>query len=268
MNTKVRTHLASLGLATAVCVGCGSSSSPSPNWQLVWSDEFDGTSLDTTRWTVDTGDSFGTGQQDYDTGRPENVSVTGGNLVITARQESYSGASYTSGRIETQGKFSQQYGRFEARIQIPSGQGMWPAFWLLGTDYTQVGWPACGEIDIMENRGSAPATVLGSIHGPGGDSYTGAGVLPGGGSFADGFHVFSVEWTPGQIQWLVDGQVYETQSADMLPATQPWVFDTPFFVIVNLALGGDFGGPLSGSTPLPQSMRVDYVRVYTDTSGS
>ena len=183
------------------------------------------------------------------------------------RQESYMGASYTSGRIETSGKFSQRYGRFEARIQLPRGQGMWPAFWLLGDDYAQVGWPACGELDIMESRGAAPGTVLGSMHGPGGDSYTQAYTLPAGGSFAAGYHVFALEWAPGEVRWYVDGALYETQSADMLPASASWVFDHPFFVILDLAVGGGFGGPVGGATPLPQSMLVDYVRVYTDAAG-
>jgi len=251
-------------VAAMACAGCHSSSSAAPSWTMSWSDEFDGTSLDSTKWTVDTGDSFGTGQQDYDTARPENVSVTGGNLVLTARQESYSGAGYTSGRIETSTKFAQAYGRFEARIQLPQGQGMWPAFWLLGDDYQTAGWPGCGEIDVMECRGVQPATVLGSIHGPGGDSYTEGFTLPDGTTFADGFHVFALEWVPGELRWYVDDQLYETQAADLLPASQAWVFDHPFFIILDLAVGGDFGGAVNASTTFPQSMLVDYVRVYTN----
>jgi beta-glucanase (GH16 family) len=252
-----------LALVGALC-SCGSGQPPAPDWQLSWSDEFTEATLDPAKWNVDLGDSFGTGQQDYDTARPVNLSVSGGNLVITARAESYDGASYTSARIETQGKFAQAYGKFEARIQIPSGQGMWPAFWLLGDDYTEVGWPQCGELDITEARGASPGTVLGSMHGPGGDSYTAVFSLPGGASFSDDFHVFDLEWEPGVARWYVDGQLYETQSADLLPANQPWVFDHPFFVILNLAVGGSFGGPIESSTPLPQSMLVDYVRVYTN----
>jgi beta-glucanase (GH16 family) len=258
--------LAAVVIAAAACQGCSSSSAASPNWQLAWSDEFDGPALDGTKWSVDTGDSFGTGQQDYDTGRSQNIGFDGGSLVLTARQESYMGAAYTSGRIETNGRFSQQYGRFEARIQVPQGQGLWPAFWLLGDNYTQVGWPQCGELDIMELRGATPTTVLGSMHGPGGDSYTEPDTLPGGASFAAGYHVFAIEWSSSQVSWYVDDQLYETQSADMLPASQPWVFDHPFFVILDLALGGSFGGPVGSATPFPQSMRVDYVRVYTDAN--
>ncbi len=174
------------------------------------------------------------------------------------------GASVTSGRVETNGVFSQAYGRFEARIQLPKGQGMWPAFWLLGENYASVGWPACGEIDIMESRGSAPATVLGSIHGPGGDSYTEGFNLPGGATFADAFHVFALEWEPGELRWYVDNQLFETQASDLLPASQPWVFDHPFFIILDLAVGGTFGGATSSATTFPQTMVVDYVRVYTN----
>jgi beta-glucanase (GH16 family) len=260
----VRARLARVLVACAACAGCHSSSSAAPDWVLAWSDEFDGGTLDTTKWSVDTGDSFGTGQQDYDTARPQNLSLAGGNLVITAMQESYSGASYTSGRIETSSTFTQAYGRFEARIQLPRGQGMWPAFWLLGADYQTAGWPACGEIDIMECRGAQPSMVLGSIHGPGSDSYTESFTLKDGTTFADGFHVFALEWVPGELRWYVDDQLYETQSADMLPASQPWVFDHPFFIILDLAVGGQFGGPVDSSTAFPQSMLVDYVRVYTD----
>jgi beta-glucanase (GH16 family) len=261
---SARAHVSAALLAATACAGCHSASSAAPDWTLSWSDEFDGGTLDPTKWTVDTGDSFGTGQEDYDTARLQNISLSGGNLVLTTRQESYSGASFTSGRIETSSTFSQAYGRFEARIQLPQGQGMWPAFWLLGDDYQTSGWPACGEIDIMECRGAAPSTVLGSIHGPGGDSYTEGFTLQDGTTFADGFHVFALEWVPGELRWYVDDQLYETQAADLLPASQTWVFDHPFFIILDLAVGGDFGGSVSASTTFPQSMLVDYVRVYSN----
>jgi beta-glucanase (GH16 family) len=242
-------------------VACTGQSATSSSWQLTWSDEFNGTSLDTTKWTVDTGDSFGTGQEDYDTA--DNMTVTGGNLAITARQESVGGASYTSGRIETGAGFAQAYGRFEARMQLPTGQGAWPAFWLLGSNYAQVGWPECGELDIMESRGAVPGTVFGSMHGPGPYTETQGFALDGGESFAAAFHVFALEWDPGVVRWYVDDQLYETQSADLFPASQPWVFDHPFYVILDFALGGQFGGPVTSATPLPQSLLVDYVRVYT-----
>jgi beta-glucanase (GH16 family) len=258
----------SLALATAfplvgACVvACSSGDPPPPPWQLTWSDEFNGTALDTTKWSYDTGNMFGTQQLDVDTMDPTNVSVAGGLLSITAR---YDGQTYTSGRIETQGHFSQKYGRFEARIQIPQGAGMWPAFWLLGTNYASVGWPQCGEIDVMENHGSDPTTVVGSFHGPGagGAEYlkTAGYQLPGGASFSAGFHTLAVEWEPGVVRWYADDALYETQSSDLLPRTDTWVFDQPFFVILNLAVGGKFGAP-DATTVFPQTMRVDYVRVY------
>jgi beta-glucanase (GH16 family) len=251
--------LALLPLLLSSCSG----GSPAPRpWQLVWSDEFDGATLDATKWTVDLGSDFGTGQQDYDTDRPDNVSVTGGQLALTARQESYSGHAYTSGRIETNAHFAQAYGRFEARIRVPEGQGMWPAFWLLGNNYGDVGWPACGEIDVMEVRGAEPTTAVGSLHGPGGNNLTGAYTLPAGAKLSDDFHTFAVEWEPGVVRWYVDGALYETRTASTLPRSQPWVFDHPFFVILDLAVGGQFGGEASASTPFPQAMQVDYVRIY------
>jgi beta-glucanase (GH16 family) len=257
-------RLAAAGGALGAClVACGGGSGAPPPWQLVWSDEFDGTALDTTKWSIDIGNGFGTGQQDYDTDRPENVSVANGLLALSARQESYAGQSYTSGRIETSGHFTQAYGRFEASIQIPQGQGMWPAFWLLGDDYAQAGWPQCGEIDVMENRGADPTSVVGSLHGPGGDNVTAGYTLPSGASFSDGFHQFAVEWEPGVVRWYVDDTLYETRSSDTFPRSQPWVFDHPFFVILDLAVGGQFGGNAGASTPFPQSMQVDYVRVYS-----
>ena len=259
---------ATLAFVGGCVVACSGGQSAPPPWKLVWSDEFDGTALDTTKWAIDTGDSFGTGQQDYDTDRPENVSVSGGQLALTARQEAYAGQSYTSGRLETNGHFSQAYGRFEASIQIPHGQGMWPAFWLLGANYAGVGWPQCGEIDIMENRGADPTTVVGSIHGPGGNNTTAGYALPSHAAFSDGFHQYAVEWEPGTVRWYVDGALYETQTSDTFPNSQPWVFDHSFFVILDLAVGGQFGGSAGASTPFPQSMQVDYVRVYARAGGS
>jgi beta-glucanase (GH16 family) len=255
-------------VAALITGACGSSSDGDTRpYQLVWSDEFDGASLDATKWGIETGNSFGTGQQDYDTDRPENVSVANGSLVLTARKEPYSGQQYTSGRIASSGKLERQYGRFEARIKIPTGQGMWPAFWLLGSDYSQVGWPQCGEIDVMENRGADTTTVLGSLHAPGGASYSQTFRLQGGARFDGDFHVFAVEWEPGTVRWYVDGSLYETRSADTLPRTQTWVFDHPFFVILDLAVGGSFGGDVQDATPFPQAMIVDYVRVYARGGG-
>jgi beta-glucanase (GH16 family) len=258
-------RLLALAVALAPLVACGSSSSDAPagDWKLVWSDEFNGSSVDKTKWAFDTGSDFGTQQQDYDTSRPDNVTLTDGNLVITARSEAYQGSSFTSGRIESSASFTRTYGRFEARIQLPQGQGIWPAFWLLGANYTDVGWPDCGEIDIMEMRGADPTAIAGSLHGPGGANYTQGFRLPNGASFSDDFHVFAVEWEPGALRWYVDGALYETRASSTQPRNQPWVFDHPFFVILDLAVGGQYGGPVDATTTFPQTMRVDYVRVYS-----
>jgi beta-glucanase (GH16 family) len=192
--------------------------------------------------------------------------------VITARQESFTGADgiqheYTSARLQTKGKFEQKYGRFEARIKIPQGQGIWPAFWLLGNDNTSTGWPGRGEIDIMENVGYEPGKSHGSMHGPpySGDSpLTGAYSLPAAGpNFADNFHVFAVEWDASAIRFYVDDHLFETQTPDSIPSSKRWVFDHPFFILLNLAVGGQWPTDPDATTQFPQQMLVDYVRVYT-----
>ena len=240
-------------------------------YTLVWEDQFDGQageSPDPANWTYDVGNGdngWGNAQLEFDTARQENVSLDGsGNLRITAREESYNGFDYTSARIKTQGLFSQQYGRFEARIKLPIGQGIWPAFWLLGNGIDTVGWPQCGEIDIMEYRGQEPNVVHGSLHGPGysgGGAVTGRFTLPGAG-FDQGFHVFAVEWEPESITWLVNDVVYQRRTPDDLPGGTGWVFDHPFFIILNVAVGGNFVGDPDASTVFPQTMLVDWVRVY------
>jgi beta-glucanase (GH16 family) len=245
----------------ALGLGCSSSDDQKPPWKLTWSDEFDGTSLDSTKWGVEMGANFGTGQLDFDTDRPENITVAGGQLTITARSETFMDKTFTSARISTQGKFETNHGRIEARMKLPKGNGMWPAFWMLGNDFASVGWPACGEIDIMEGRGAAPATVEGSIHGPNGGNYSKSFTGPA--PFSDDFHVFAVEWEEGTMAWSVDGNQYETRSKDLVPRNQPWVYEHPFFIILDLAVGGNFGGPPDGSTMFPQTLVVDYVHVST-----
>ena len=242
------------------------------HWTLVWSDEFNGgPHLDPTKWTFDIGgNGFGNNELEYYTDRPANAVLRGGNLVIRALREDYTGADgvtrqYTSARLKTQEKFSQNYGRFEARIKIPRGQGLWPAFWMLGDDIKTVGWPACGEIDIMENIGKEPAIVHGTIHGPG---YSGSGGptapydVPRGNAFADKFHIFAVEWEPNSIRFYVDSHLYITRTPSDLPPGQKWVFDHPFFLLLNVAIGGDWPGSPDTSTRFPQTMLVDYIRVY------
>lgn len=235
--------------------------------RVVWQDEFDGPAgqlPDPAKWRFDVGTGWGNAQLEYDTDRPENVSLDGnGHLAITAREEAYLGSAYTSGRINTSGLFEQARGRFEARIKLPVGQGIWPAFWLLGGDFESVGWPDCGEIDVMEYRGQEPRIVHGSIHGPG---YSGGRAVTGhfdlGHGFYGDFHVFAIEWDTNRITWIVDDTRYQTVTPSDLPAGARWVFDHPFFLILNVAVGGHFVGPPDATTTFPQTMLVDYVRVY------
>jgi beta-glucanase (GH16 family) len=261
--------LAAISLVLAGLGRCGDEPTAAPEWKLVWEDEFDGPAgqlPDTSNWRFDIGEDWGNAQLEYDTDHPENVSLDGaGHLAITAREESYRGRDYTSGRINTRGFFDQTRGRFAARIRLPVGRGIWPAFWLLGANFEQVGWPTCGEIDIMEYRGQEPSVLHGSLHGPGysgGSAVTGRYDLPGGGGFHDGFHVFSVEWDEERITWLVDNIRYHSVTPGDLPTGGNWVFDHPFFVILNVAVGGHFVGPPDATTSFPQTMLVAWVRVY------
>ena len=258
---------AAAALVIALLSGCQGHPTE-PRWELTWSDEFEGPAgqpPDSSRWNHDIGTDWGNGQLEYDTDRTENVSLDGaGHLVITARAESWLGRSYTSGRIQTRGHFEQAGGRFEARMRLPRGQGLWPAFWLLGSNFDTVGWPACGEIDIMEYRGQEPSLLHGSLHGPGysgGAAVTRTYTVPGVTLDAD-FHDYAVEWAPDRIQWSIDGNTYFTVTPRDLPAAGRWVFDHPFFVILNLAVGGAFVGPPNGTTVFPQQLVVDHVRVY------
>jgi len=245
-----------------------------PSWKLVWSDEFNGRNgarVDSSKWVAETGGGgWGNNELEYYTSRPQNVSQENGKLVIKALQEKYSGAggvtrNYTSARLKTLGKFSQTYGRFEARIKIPGGQGIWPAFWMLGNDIEKPGWPGCGEIDIMENIGKEPALVHGTIHGPGYSGANGIGAayaLPGVQRFADDFHLFAVEWEPNAIRFYVDDHLYATRIPTDLPQGTKWVYDHPFFLLLNVAVGGGWPGNPDATTVFPQTMLVDYVRVY------
>jgi beta-glucanase (GH16 family) len=248
--------------------------SASPAWKLVWSDEFNGSNgsaVDASKWGFDSGGGgWGNDELEYYTNRLQNSSQQDGNLVIKVLQEKYTGAdgvsrNYTSARLKTLGKFSQTYGRFEARMKIPRGQGIWPAFWMLGDDIEKPGWPACGEIDIMENIGKEPALVHGTIHGPGYSGDKGIGGpygLPGGQTFADDFHVFAVEWEPNAIRFYVDDHLYTTRTPADLPKGAKWVYDHPFFMLLNVAVGGGWPGSPDSTSVFPQTMLVDYVRVY------
>jgi beta-glucanase (GH16 family) len=266
MNSK---FLAAALLLTALvyCFGGAAPARAQTTWTLAWSDEFSGpagSSPDPTKWTYDIGaGGWGNNELEYYTNSRNNSYIDGqGNLVIKAIKQRYRGSAYTSARLKTQGLFSQAYGKFEARIKIPYGQGLWPAFWMLGNNINTVGWPTCGEIDIMENIGKEPGTVHGSLHGPGYD-FSAPYTLAAGQQFASNYHVFDVEWDPTQIRWYVDGILYETVSASNLAASQNWVFNQPVFIILNVAVGGNWPGSPDKTTVFPQYMYVDYVRAYT-----
>jgi len=250
----------------------------SSSWTLVWSDEFngaDGSVPDSAKWVIETGGTgWGNHELEYYTNRVQNVQQKEGKLVITARHEGYSDEKgvlfgYTSARLKTLHKFEQAYGRFEARIQIPRGQGIWPAFWMLGNDIETKGWPNCGEMDIMENIGKEPALVHGTIHGPGYSGDKGISsplALPDQKNFADAFHVYAVEWEPQVIRFYVDDHLYATRTPGDLPSGAKWVYDHPFFLLLNVAVGGDWPGSPDATTKFQQSMLVDYVRVYKRTA--
>ncbi|MFI1772601.1 glycoside hydrolase family 16 protein [Thalassobellus citreus] len=243
--------------------------------ELTVQDEFDSDgALNTSIWSYDIGNGDGTpaglgwgnNELQYYTNRSENVTVQNGVLIISAKKEDYNGASYTSARILTKGKFAQKYGRFEARIRLPYGQGLWPAFWLLGDNIDTVSWPQCGEIDIMENRGQEPTLINGTVHGPG---YSGGASITKpynleNDRFDTGFHIFGIEWGPEYINYYVDDVLYnQITPADV---TGEWVFNHPFYIIINLAVGGNYVGTPNAETVFPQNMLIDYVRVYKNNN--
>ena len=243
-------------------------------WSLVWSDEFngpDGSPVDSTKWTAEIGgNGWGNNELEYYTSRIDNAFQSGGSLVIKANKEHYTGSDnvtreYTSARLITKNKFTATYGRFEARMKIPYGQGMWPAFWMLGNDIDTAGWPQCGEVDIMENIGREPSIVHGTIHGPGysgGNGLSSSYSLSNNQRFADAFHTFAVEWEPNVVRFYCDGILYKTRTPADLPPGTTWVYNHPFFVLMNVAVGGTWPGSPDGTTVFPQTMQIDYVRVY------
>ena len=243
--------------------GCESSEFEERTYELVWQDEFetDG-SLDDTKWTYDLGATgWGNNELQNYTSDSANVVIEDGSLKITALR---SGNAFSSARIKTQGLFEHAYGRFEARIKLPWGPGIWPAFWLLGNDIDDVSWPQCGEIDIMEYRGQQPNLIHGSVHGPG---YSGGAAITKSFGFANDrfdvdYHVFAIEWGSDYIDYFVDETLYQRIQPDDLTGT--WVYDHPFFIILNVAVGGDYVGFPTSETPFPQTMYVDYVRVYKE----
>jgi beta-glucanase (GH16 family) len=256
-----------------------------PGWTLVWSDEFngpDGGDVDPTKWVhAVSGDGNGNQELEYYTPGPANAYLGGGYLHLVADALPpdgggftcwYGPCQYTSGKIVTKAEgapalFQQQYGRFSARMKIPAGQGMWPAFWMLGSNIDQVNWPTCGEIDVMENIGETPATDYGTVHGPdaqGANAALSGNIVLDGGALADDFHVYSVEWSPGQVIFLLDDTPYFTATKAAFLGS--WVFDDhPFYLLLNLAIGGVWPGPPDSSTVFPAEVLVDWVRVYDPT---
>jgi beta-glucanase (GH16 family) len=248
--------------------------------QLVWADEFSGPSIDTNHWAFDVGTGppypgWGNSELEYYTSRSQNAYVNNGILHIVALRESYNGSSYTSAKLKTRNLFTKKYGRFEFRARLPGGQGYWPTFWLVPQDSVYGGWAASGEIDIMENRGSNPTNILGTIHfgGPYPNNTHSSGPsfnFPSGDSVTN-FHVYALEWSTNSIRWYVDNQLYETQSSwwsssnrknSSIRNAYPAPFDQPFYIVMNLAVGGNFGGDPDASTVFPGEIQVDYVRVY------
>ncbi|HVQ39918.1 MAG TPA: glycoside hydrolase family 16 protein [Pyrinomonadaceae bacterium] len=261
-------------------VGSTVSTSNPAVWSLVWSDEFNGpnsSTVDSAKWSFDIGgNGWGNNELQSYTSRTTNAKLQDGALVIRALKETYTGSdnitrNYTSARILTRNKFTQTYGRFEARIRVPYGQGIWPAFWMLGDDIGSAGWPKCGEIDIMENIGREPSIVHGTLHGPGysgGNGISASYALPSSQKFSDAYHTYAVEWEPNVFRFYVDGLLYKTRTPADLPAGQAWVFNHPFFLILNVAVGGDWPGNPNDTTVFPQQMLVDFVRVYQRATSS
>lgn len=273
-------------------------------WKLVWSDEFDGKEIDRTKWDYDIGNGFynyearqwisgwGNNELQYYTREPDNAFVKDGHLHVRALKESLHGFGYTSARLKTRKKdgtalFSKKYGRFEFRAKLPTGQGIWPALWMLPQDEKYGGWAASGEIDVLEVKGHQPNRILGTLHfgsrWPANAEASQDYNLPNQGTVAD-FHVYALEWEPGEMRWYVDGHKFATQTswwsssktaggqgakpsgeADLNPWPAP--FDQPFYLIVNLAVGGKFPGNPDRTTPFPAEMLLDYVRVYDKTDG-
>jgi beta-glucanase (GH16 family) len=278
---------ATCALTVGAAFACTSDTSPiAPippkiTWVQVWSDEFDGPAgapIDSAKWSYETTDGcqqgicgWGNNEKEYYTNTPENIALNGqGQLMIVARRAPagltcyYGPCLYTSAKITTRGKVLAQPGRVEARIKLPAGQGLWPAFWMLGHDFPVTPWPACGELDIMENKGSQPATTSSAVHGPG---YFGATPFAhsntlASGALADDFHTFAIEWDSLAVQFFVDSTAHYTVTRDAIEYYGKSILDQPFFLILNLAVGGNFDGDPRSDAILPATLLVDYVRIY------
>ena len=261
LNKIFNTFLILSVLAFAFVSCEDTSEMPNREWNLVWQDEFDiNGPIDNTKWTYDLGaGGWGNNELQAYTNNSDNVIVKDGFLQITAKN-----SPFTSARVNTSGLFEQAYGRFEARIKMPWGPGIWPAFWLLGANFETVGWPQCGEIDIMEFRGQEPNLIHGTVHGPGYSAANGITKSYGfeNDRFDVDFHVFAIEWGENYIDFYVDDSLYQRITPD--DVTGEWVYDHPFYIILNVAVGGDYVGFPTEKTDFPQTMFVDWVRVYEE----
>jgi beta-glucanase (GH16 family) len=240
------------------------------DWVIVWSDEFNGTSVDSTKWTYDIGNGcpglcgWGNNELEYYTSRTNNAYVANGMLHIAALEEDYEGFAYTSAKLHTRGLFAKKYGRFEFRAKLPHGQGYWPALWMMPRDSVYGGWAASGEIDVMENKGNSYNVIGGTIHfggqWPNNMSDSTSYSVP---TAVTNFHVYALEWDTNSIKWFVDDVLYKTSTSwYSTGGAYPAPFNQYFFIIMNLAVGGNFGGDPDGTTVFPGEMVVDYVRVY------
>ncbi|MDK2886546.1 MAG: hypothetical protein PWP54_1104 [Thermosipho sp. (in: thermotogales)] len=260
---------------TFVLGSCENNNFNADNWKLIWSQEFDDSVIDRNVWNFEIGNGhskgipgWGNNELEYYTDG-ENAYIQNGILVIEARKEgrrdAYGTYNYTSSRMTTQGKFEVKYGRIEVRAKFPYGKGLWPAVWMLGSDIGSVGWPNCGEIDIVEFLGHESTKVYGTVHGPGysgGNSISGSYELTDP-DFTEDFHTFGIIWDEEKIDFYVDDYVYYTVSKMyVLSRGYSWVFDKPFFIIVNLAVGGNWPGYPDENTQFPAKMYIDYIRVW------
>jgi len=239
-----------------------------PGKSMVWSDEFNQTSLDMNSWNYETGGYWFNNEIQYYRGGTANTALQNGKLVITAKKETYQNREHTSARLTTEGKVEYKYGRIDVRAKLPKGQGIWPAIWMLGDDMSSVGWPACGELDMMELLGHEPHKIHGSInYGPQGNSWahtkTTSYSLPvSEGDFSDKYHVFSVLWEENSIKYYVDDNLYATYNPNNIAGGQAWRFNHPFFFILIIAVGGDWPGNPDPTTIFPQQMLIDYIRIF------
>jgi beta-glucanase (GH16 family) len=268
-------------IAAAAVAAIAAASAPRRARTLVWSDEFTGKAgarIDSTKWRYDLGDGcqagncgWGNNEKEYYTSSSENVALDGrGHLQIVARRATsgltcyYGPCRYTSAKVTTRGNVLAEPGRVEARIKLAAGQGLWPAFWMLGAQFPTTLWPQCGELDIMENHGSDVTSTSSAIHGP---NYSGKTPFVHAyklarGTFASDFHTFAVEWDSTRVRYFVDGALHYTVTRPEVERYGKWVFDQPFFLILNLAVGGEFDGDPKSDAPFPATMLVDWVRVY------